>query len=60
MIKSGTLTDKVAALTLMVQEGPVYRTRTLDALLAMAAKKGKREGTRNVPGPRPLRRRAPG
>ena len=48
MIKSGTLTDKVAALTLLVQEGPVYRTRTLDALLAMAAKKGKREGNTNA------------
>lgn len=45
VIKSGTLTDKIAALTLMVQEGPVFRTRTLDTLVTMAGKKGRREGT---------------
>mmetsp|Transcript_5359 Transcript_5359/g.7534 ORF Transcript_5359/g.7534 Transcript_5359/m.7534 type:complete len:733 (-) Transcript_5359:7-2205(-) len=40
IIKSGTLSDKVAAMTLMVQESPVHRFATLENLLAMS-KSGK-------------------
>ena len=36
VLKSGTLADKVAAMTLLVQESPVHRLETLDALLALA------------------------
>lgn len=43
VLSSGTLSDKVAALTLLVQESPVHTLASLDSLLAMAAKKGKRE-----------------
>ena len=43
VLSSGTLSDKVAALTLLVQESPVHTLSSLDSLLAMASKKGKRE-----------------
>ena len=36
VLKSGTLADKVAALTLMLQESPVHRLGALDQLLATA------------------------
>jgi len=36
VLKSGTLADKVAAMTLLVGESPVHRLSTLDGLLAMA------------------------
>ena len=42
-LSSGTLTDKVAAMTLMVQESPMHRVKTMDILMAMAKKKGRRE-----------------
>jgi hypothetical protein len=44
VLRAGTLNDRVAAMVLLVQEGPMYRVRQLDALIAMAAKKGRREG----------------
>ena len=37
------MSDRVAALTLLVQESPVHRTAHLDQLLAMAAKQSRRE-----------------
>jgi len=40
VLKSGTLSDKVAAMTLLVQESPVHRFATLEALVGMA-KSGK-------------------
>lgn len=43
VLSSGTLGDKVAALTLLVQESPFHTLASLDGLLAMASKKGKRE-----------------
>lgn len=43
VLSAGTLGDKVAALTLLVQESPVHTLVSLDSLLAMASKKGKRE-----------------
>lgn len=42
VIKSGTLSDKVAALALRVQEAPFYQLDTLDMLVAMACKKEQR------------------
>lgn len=42
VLRQGTLSDKVAALTLLVQEAPLLRLRTLDALLALAAKADRR------------------
>ncbi|XP_071512125.1 CCAAT/enhancer-binding protein zeta-like [Diadema antillarum] len=41
--KSGALSDKVAALTLEVQGAPVHTPLSLDSLLAMVRKKGRRE-----------------
>ena len=40
---SGTLSDKMAALTLLVQESPAHNLTALDTLVTMAKKKGKRE-----------------
>lgn len=40
VLKSGTLSDKVAAMTLLVQESPVHRFDTLEALIRLA-KSGK-------------------
>lgn len=39
VIKSGTLSDKIAALTLQVQESPVHHLHTLDILIDLACKK---------------------
>ena len=43
VLSSGTLSDRVAALTILIQESPVHTLRPLSTLLAMASKKGKRE-----------------
>jgi hypothetical protein len=42
VIKSGTLSDKIAALALRVQESPFHQLDTLDALIALASKKEHR------------------
>ena len=42
-MQSGTIGDKLAAYTLQIQDSPVHRLPVLDKLVAMAAKKGKRE-----------------
>lgn len=41
IMSSGTLTDKVSALTLAIQESPVHNTRAFDALMALASKKSR-------------------
>ena len=44
VLKSGTVTDKVSALTLLIQESPVHQFAMLkDQLMAMARKKSRRE-----------------
>ena len=43
VLTSGTLSDKMAALTLLVQESPAHNMTALDTLVTMAKKKGKRE-----------------
>lgn len=40
-MSSGTLTDKVSALTLAVQESPVHNIRAFDALMSLASKKSR-------------------
>ena len=42
-MSSGTLSDKIASLTMLIQESPVHSLSALNGLLAMASKKGKRE-----------------
>ncbi|KAH6996677.1 CBF/Mak21 family-domain-containing protein [Ilyonectria sp. MPI-CAGE-AT-0026] len=41
IMTSGTLTDKVSALTLAVQESPVHNIRAFDALMTLASKKSR-------------------
>ncbi|KIJ40346.1 hypothetical protein M422DRAFT_174030 [Sphaerobolus stellatus SS14] len=43
VLQSGTLSDRLSALTLMVQGSPVHNTRALDGLKTMASKKGREE-----------------
>lgn len=40
-MSSGTLTDKVSALTLAIQESPVHNTRAFEALMNLASKKSR-------------------
>ncbi|KAH6895144.1 CBF/Mak21 family-domain-containing protein [Thelonectria olida] len=41
IMTSGTLTDKVSALTLAVQESPVHNIRAFDALMSLASKRSR-------------------
>ncbi|KAI9171935.1 Ribosome biogenesis protein NOC1 [Paramyrothecium foliicola] len=41
IMSSGTLTDKVSALTLAIQESPVHNVRAFDALMSLASKKSR-------------------
>ncbi|CAF9923969.1 MAG: hypothetical protein GOMPHAMPRED_003504 [Gomphillus americanus] len=43
MMVSGTLTDKISALTLSVQESPVHNQSALDSLLALAKKRNRNQ-----------------
>ncbi|XP_050405033.1 CCAAT/enhancer-binding protein zeta [Patella vulgata] len=43
VLASGTLSDKMAALTLLIQESPVHNLSCLENLVNMSRKKGKRE-----------------
>ncbi|VDI28213.1 ribosome biogenesis protein MAK21 [Mytilus galloprovincialis] len=43
VLSSGTLGDKIAALTLLVQESPIQNLTSLESLINMTKKKGKRE-----------------
>jgi len=43
VLTSGTLSDKVAALTMLSQESPVHSMKSLDALMNMSRKKARRE-----------------
>ncbi|CAK8680476.1 unnamed protein product [Clavelina lepadiformis] len=45
---AGTLSDRVAALSLMVQEAPIHKFHSLEQLLAMAKKKGRREAIMGI------------
>ncbi|ORY08287.1 CBF-domain-containing protein [Basidiobolus meristosporus CBS 931.73] len=48
VINTGTLNDKVSALTLLVGESPIHSHKTLTSLLAMAKKKNRREALMTV------------
>lgn len=48
IITSGTLNDKVSALTLMIRESPLHGIKTLDTLMAMGRKKGRNESVMAV------------
>lgn len=41
IMTSGTLTDKISALTLICQESPLHTTKTLETLLGLARKKSR-------------------
>ncbi|KAA8894092.1 CBF/Mak21 family-domain-containing protein [Sphaerosporella brunnea] len=41
IMQSGTLTDKISALTLICQESPLHTTKTLESLLGLAQKKSR-------------------
>ncbi|KAJ6781036.1 hypothetical protein PWT90_04776 [Aphanocladium album] len=41
IMTSGTLTDKVSALTLAIQESPVHNIRAFDGLMTLASKKSR-------------------
>lgn len=43
IVSSGTLSDKQAALQLFIAESPVHNLSSLDSLIAMSKKKGRRE-----------------
>ncbi|GJJ14710.1 hypothetical protein Clacol_008977 [Clathrus columnatus] len=43
VLSSGTLSDRLSALTLMVQASPSHNTRALDTLKGMTGKKGREE-----------------
>ncbi|PQE17545.1 ccaat-box-binding transcription factor protein [Rutstroemia sp. NJR-2017a BBW] len=41
IMSSGTLSDKISALTLVVQESPVHTTKSFESLLALAKKRSR-------------------
>jgi len=41
VLASGTLSDRLSALTLLAQSSPIHNTRALESLRAMAGKKGR-------------------
>lgn len=43
VLSSGTLSDRLSALTLMVQASPLHNMRALESLKGMAGKKGREE-----------------
>jgi len=43
VLTSGTLKDKMAAWTLKIQEAPIHNVSSLEHLIAMVTKKGRRE-----------------
>lgn len=43
IMSSGTLTDKVSALTLAIQESPLHNIRAFDALLSLSSKKSRNQ-----------------
>ncbi|KAG0041155.1 hypothetical protein BGZ83_002235 [Gryganskiella cystojenkinii] len=48
IMSSGTLNDRVSALTLLVQESPLHTTKSFDKLMAMAEKKSRTESVKAI------------
>ncbi|RKP15297.1 CBF/Mak21 family-domain-containing protein, partial [Piptocephalis cylindrospora] len=45
LMTSGTMSDKVSALVLLIQESPIHTARTMETLLGMARKRHRKEAT---------------
>ncbi|KAF9423945.1 hypothetical protein BGZ94_008128 [Podila epigama] len=48
IMSSGTLNDRVSALTLLVQESPLHTTKSLNKLMSMAEKKSRTEAVKSI------------
>ncbi|KAI8338686.1 CBF/Mak21 family-domain-containing protein [Chlamydoabsidia padenii] len=48
IMQSGTLNDKVSALTLLIQESPLHGLKALDTIMSMTKKKGRKEANMAV------------
>jgi ribosome biogenesis protein MAK21 len=48
IMSSGTLNDRVSALTLIVQESPIHTTKSFDKLMSMAEKKNRTEAVKSI------------
>lgn len=48
LMTSGTMSDKVSALVLLVQESPIHTSRTMETLLGMARKRHRKEATLTI------------
>ncbi|KAK8814204.1 hypothetical protein WA158_008066 [Blastocystis sp. Blastoise] len=48
MIKNGTLSDKVSAMSILIQSDPIHNLSTIETLFEMAQKKGKREAQAGI------------
>lgn len=48
IISSGTLNDKIGALTLMIQESPLHTMRSLEVLVSMAKKKNRNQSIQSI------------
>lgn len=48
VLSSGTLSDKLSTLTLMVQASPSHNIRALETLKGMAGKKGREESLKAI------------
>lgn len=48
LFKSGTLHDRISAMTLAVQESPVHAVKSLDSLMGFLKKNGRREAVMTI------------
>lgn len=48
IMQSGTLNDKVSALTLLIQESPLHALKAMDTIMSMTKKKGRKEANMAV------------
>jgi len=48
VLTSGTLADKVAALTVLIQESPLHNLSHIETMISMSRKKNRRENTHAV------------
>lgn len=48
MLTSGTLNDKISALTLLIQESPLHNMKSLDSLLSFCSKKSRNSALQSI------------
>ncbi|ORY75459.1 CBF/Mak21 family-domain-containing protein [Protomyces lactucae-debilis] len=48
IMRSGTLTDRISAITLVIQESPLHAVKSMDTLLAMCKKKSRNEAVSSI------------